>query len=110
MAPAAGSATAFRTSSTDNGLSRNSASRITVTQPSYRVARALRPAAAAARVPDNGGGADDRHRGAGRGDGGVLAVQPAARDGVMPGPLVEQEGDGARVVVTGPPARCVQRL
>jgi len=36
MAPAAGSAAAARTSSTDNGSSRIPASLITVTMPSYR--------------------------------------------------------------------------
>src|SRR6516225_2789072 len=69
-----------------------------------------RAPAAAADLANDRRGADDRHGGAGGGDRRVLAVNPPAGYRVVPGPLVEQYLQGARVVVARPPASLAQRL
>src|SRR5215470_14940076 len=86
MPPAAGSATAARTSSTDSSDSRTAIRRTTLTRQGYLVAT-VTPAG----LPDNGGGADHGHRGPGRGDRGLLARDPAAGQCVPALTLVEQD-------------------
>src|SRR4029077_645977 len=86
MPPAAGSATAARTSSTDSSDSRTAIRRTTLTRQGYLVAT-VTPAG----PPDDSGGADHGHRGPGRGDRGLLARDPAAGQCVPALPLVEQD-------------------
>src|SRR2546429_5770591 len=99
MPPAAGSATAARTSSTDNSDSRTAIRRTTLTRQGYLVAT-VTPAG----PPDDGGGADHGHRGPGRGDRGLLARDPTAGQCVPALPLVEQDLQRLGVSDPGSPA------
>src|SRR5271157_2169564 len=92
MPPAAGSATAARTSSTDSSDSRTAIRRTTLTAQGY-LAASSGVTMAAARPADDGRGADhgDRRPGGGRGDRGLLARDPAAGQGVPALALIEQD-------------------
>src|SRR5215470_4582297 len=120
IAPAPGSLTAARTSSTDSGSSRISASLITFTPatvpgselrgfPASYDQALLCASLAAARGADDRGGADHGHGGAGCRDGRFLPGQTAAGR-AMAGPGLHQRLEHRGVVVRGAPARLAQRL
>src|ERR1700722_15375797 len=132
MPPAPGPATAARTSSRDSSVSRMAISRTTFTWPGYladarkartravswqdgplgikkRNVRRLRvrtvPAPCAA---DDRGGADDRDRGPGGGDRGLLARDAPAGHRVTALALVEQDAQRLGVGVVRVPARVTE--
>src|SRR5262245_47317780 len=130
MPPAPGSVTAARTSSTDSGVSRNSASLTTFTEQRYPDRAAAedrhgtgtppphtRPSArpvevlAAPATPGSAhdrGGADHRDGGPGGGNGRLLA-RDAARGRAVHRPSLPQSPQASRVVVGRAPARLAQR-
>src|SRR5215470_6765833 len=125
MPPAPGSATAAAPSSTDSGVSRNSASLTTFTEQRYpdRAGAAdteptagrgaptatpvLTAAAAAADLANDRRRADYRDGGPGRGDGRLLA-RDAARGRTVQGPGLHQRPQDGRVVVGRVPPRLAQ--
>src|SRR5271157_1342662 len=110
MPPAAGSATAARTSSTDSSDSRTAIRRTTLTAQGY-LAASSGVTMAAARPADDGRGADhgDRRPGGGRRDRGLLARDPAAGQGVPALALIEQDAQHLLVAEPGAPAGLAER-
>src|SRR5580704_2684633 len=110
MPPAAGSATAARTSSTDSSDSRMAIRRTTLTNQGY-LAAPSGVTMAATGPADDGGGPDhgDRRPGGGRGDRGLLTRDPAAGQGVPALALIEQDTQHLLIAEPGAPARLAER-